>query len=354
MNPFFIGSLPPTADYADNRTFFDGDERNDLLNRVQIIDPAWSETEFERIRISQPNPRFAKQFEIKDMQLSAVDREILCSICLFRRNLNFEDPVFSYYLNHLKEKIEVFTRSCHAKQKLRVYVGNDIWDLLHKEKVLKAKHVDFVRMSQSSRYSQIGMQWRILAYDDYAYQCVYMDDTDWHDNLEIMDDDEFDRRFPVEVRDKFHFSLTSFTPFQDHSADLWDFHSFHRDVYWDIFYIRNPLNYFLFHDLAIIRGSRRVPFEVIVPFLVEPWTKRGKLYTLFDPARDIWTDVGELVVRHEWVNYLGFWLFYLRKQLALRYWYLIDYYELLNTLDENHFLKRLHHQIFEKEGNKSL
>ena len=366
MNPFFIDQIPLNAEYAHPSHFFYAplpsashsqpipeaawDAKESLKHRVQMVDPAWTDDEFQTIKQIEPDIHIARMFEIKDVQLSPVKKESLCSICLFRREVEIDDHLsFLEFVDCLKGRIHQFAQSDYKSQKLRVYIGDDIWDFLHKEKVLEAGHVDFVRMAQSSKHSIIGEQWRILAYDDYDYECVYMTDTDDHHTIP---DKYLEKLFPREIRDDVHFSLQCVRPFQDPRLAFANFRSIYESHFdWDFYWVVHPLDYFNFHDLKIIRGSRRLPFQHLLRFIVAPYARRGTLLKLYDPERNIFSYVGTLANRQEWVNYLGFWIFFLRKQLRVRYRYLIEYQELMYSLAETHFLRRLHHQIFKVEGN---
>ena len=347
---FLIDALPDNATYADNSTFVEMSGQ-DCQHHAQIVDIAWSEAKLEQIKASEIRGKWAQIFDVKDAQMTPADREILCSICIFKREVEVNHRPFQFYINALKEKIERFAQPDYKRQKLRVYVGDNLWDTLHREGILKNNEVDFVRMVDSSRFSIMGMQWRVLAYDDYNYQCVYMNDT--HRVPDELPDDNFEKQFPMECWDQFHFSFDSVLPWQDRFLNLYSMREFKTEHWFNshYFFTYELNDYFNFNDLRILRGSRRLPFSDIVSIIDAAYRERRKLYQVYDPRFNIWTEFGHLPFWLEWVNMLAFWVYFLRKHLTLRYFYLKEYDELLENLDENHFLKRLHRQIFEDEGN---
>ena len=349
MNPFFIENLPADAEYADNSTFFHV-TKQDFYQHIQMIDLVWSTEKLRRINNIAPNGKWARHFDIKDVQMSPVDCEILCSICFFKREAEVNHRPFGFYVDALKAKVERFAQTDYARQKLRVYVGDSAWDVVHKEKILDAKHVDFVRMRSSSGHSILGMQWRLLAYDDYSYPCVYMNDTHY-DGLE-MPDEQLENRFPKDLWDSFNLSLTSAMPYHDSFLTLHDIRNFERDNFVShYFFVYSPLTYLQAFGMSILRGPQRLPFANIVSIVAACYEERGNLHTLYDPRHRLWTEVGELRFWMEWVCMLGFWIYFLRKHITFRYHYLEDYHKLLNSVDQEHFFRRLHHQVFDEKGH---
>ena len=350
MTPFLIGSIPEAAEYADNNTFIEITQAGFELN-WQIEDPAWSDAELQRINNTPPDRRWADYFEIKDVQLSPVNCEILCSICIFKRDVEVGHGTFPFYVKVLKEKIEQFAQSDHANQKLRVYVGNSAWDTLHKEDILRNRDVDFVRMNRSSSHSIMGMQWRILAYDDYDYPFVYINDTHHVPKGEYTDY-YFQEKVPIcSLRDTLNFSLVGDPPKRDPHLQLYNIGFYKKPGFRSHYYYALELNnYFNFNDLKIVRGPLHLPFSDILPIITASYRRRLQPYMVYDPRYNLWTELGQLPFFLEWTNGLGYWIFFLRKHIRVSYRYIETYHRILNKLDESHFLKRLHNQ--ERERNK--
>ena len=348
MTPFLIGSIPEDAEYADNNTFIEMTKEHFDLN-WQIEDPAWSDAELQRINNTPPDRKWADYFEIKDVQMSPVDCEILCSICIFKRDVEVGHGTFPFYVKVLKEKIEQFAQSDHANQKLRVYVGNSAWDTLHTEKILQNKDVDFVRMRSSSSHSILGMQWRILAYDDYDYSYVYLNDTHHVPKGEYNDVEFKEKVLTDSLLDTFHFALVTDPPMRDPHLELYNIAYYNKPPGFrsHYFYVMELNNYLNFNDLKIVRGPMRLPFSDVVRIIAASYERRLNPYTVYDPRYSVWTELGQLPFFLEWTNGLGYWIFFLRRHIKIWYRYIEDYHRLLNELNANHFLKRLHNQEIE-------
>ena len=349
MLPFLIEELPIDAEYADNKSFLEI-TKIDFFQYIQFVDIAWSSARLYQITRSAVDEKWARIFEIKDEQLSPVDHEVLCSICIFKRDIEVGHGTFQFYVDALKERIERFRGDDFTNQKLRVYVGDSAWDTLYSEKILQAKDVDFVRMANSSPYSIMGQQWRILAYNDYDYPYVYMADTPKHTG--DLPDKRLKDKYPKELLDKYHFTLTSVEPTMDYSVSLCDILLFQRNPnrHTHCFFTYELNDYFNFCDLKIIRGPNRLPFPDVVPIIGACYQERRALYKLYDSRYNIWTEMSHLPFWLEWENILGYWILFIRKHITLRYRYLKNYLQLFDRLDDNHFLKRFHYQILENRS----
>ena len=184
MTPFFINKIPEGAEHYSRDQFFNyfvpGKEEQ-FLPEIQVVDTRVTAEDLTDWATTPAPSHLSEMFEIKDIQESSDSADALCSLSLFKMEVDklHTGKSFQVYLDGLKEWIEVFRARRHA-QKLRVYVGNSAWDDLYAQNVLSAKHVDFVRMSQSSCFTEIGVLWRFLAFDDYNYEYVYIEETDGH------------------------------------------------------------------------------------------------------------------------------------------------------------------------------
>ena len=188
---FLIDEIPSGATYCRRNDFLHafptGNDTYDidrLMNGIQIIDTRLTLDEIATIETRSYPACLESFFDIKDIQESKRSGKALCSVSIFKMvdEKSTTDKSFEVYLNGLKEKIAYF-REYHPEQKLRVYAGDSVWNLLHKEGILEADDVDFVRMACSSEYTEIGIFWRFLAFNDYGYEYVYINETDGHGRL---------------------------------------------------------------------------------------------------------------------------------------------------------------------------
>ena len=178
-NPILISEIPLSADYYSDLHFasiYPKAEIDKLTNEIQILDPRL--TLLDDIDSVVYPDYVIRLFEIKDMQLSKCGADALCSLSVYRRPSSFDSVKdWSDYLNGLWFWIQYY-REVLPSQKLRVYVADDTWDILHEEGVLESRDVDFVRMASSCPNGLVGLFWRYLAFDDYAYPYVYLQELD--------------------------------------------------------------------------------------------------------------------------------------------------------------------------------
>jgi hypothetical protein len=170
LTPLFIPSIPKDAQYIEQESLRPLLEQEEFNEAIQFLDP----------RTQLPQDYSTHLFEIKDKQLSKHQKPARVGISIFRMKVGTHQP-FSDYLNGLKELISYF--SDQTDSILTVFVGDDIWDLLHQEGCLRAKHVDFIRILDSSSYSRIGQCWRYLVYGDMSESFATIIDTDLMQNL---------------------------------------------------------------------------------------------------------------------------------------------------------------------------
>ena len=340
--PFFIPDIPKSASYVDQEYFFDID-RQVLLSSLQMVDTAFSDLDYA------PNPLFDEFYEIKDVQQAKSKKPVLCSICIFKQQRNYHQKPhgFDGYLQGLKERIRLFSET--DDQTLRVYVGDNIWDLLYKEGVLRAKHVDFVRMSCSSNQSHIGLKWRSLAYDDFDYDYVYIDDTDvmsHNTNLSriSLQIGDFEHHFNGHPDVHFHSYLAP--PHDDKQGLFYDYLTFDKPLFTNAFFVGDITNYLAFHTLDIIRSPKRFPFESIVPLLRLCYPASGTIY-LCDPCREVWTMISSINSRHTFYYAgEGFFLYFLRHHLKYRLEWIRDHYSQFKY-DDKSLLWRIRNQLID-------
>ena len=383
---FLIYEIPAEATYCTRNNFLhafplnnNGYDFDKLMNGIQVVDTRMTLEDLKRIENKQYPLHLKRLFDVKDMQLSSRGARALCSISIFRQEheRSTTDKRFEAYLTGLKEKIE-FHRF-YPDQKLRVYIGDNIWDLLHKEKVLEAKDVDFVRMEVSSEYTEIGTFWRFLAFEDYDYEYVYINETDGHGQL-------IDGEWIVETNENgkqighagisVDFLNRSIRP----NDEIMDFccrilpiptpemigESIPED-YPLLFYVKDdrlsdPLfmlrlsEYIQIATPTLIRGPNKLPFSDIRKIFYEHFLRSDE-QLVYHPESNLWTNLRE---RHPNLNYRYIddqWQFHLTKLCRFRF--IIspnDFAQMkqqFNRYGENWFLKRLIEDLID-DGNLFL
>ena len=177
MGRFFIDSIPDSAEYIPNDDFRGALDK--WSNEVMCLDTRLTHSE---ARSLNPDPLYANFFEIEDRLCGQRKTQVLLSLSLY--NINPASSVsgkrFDVYLDGLKQWIAYMKSKYGQHESLRVYVGNDCWDILHREGVFENTDFDFIRMRATSKYTYTGTWWRYLAFDDYDYDYVYIDETDGH------------------------------------------------------------------------------------------------------------------------------------------------------------------------------
>ena len=170
MTPFFISHIPASAEFIAPGQFL---HLPDAIDKLQVIDSRLSPAVIE----SRPPDELVEFFRIKDRQLSNKESCVaVCGLTIFKQVLPYRQP-FSDYLEGLKAWIN-FIRSESPDHLLWVYVGNSAWADLHREGILKAKDVHFIRMQQSSNYSKLGQFWRNLVFSENEAAYRYIRDID--------------------------------------------------------------------------------------------------------------------------------------------------------------------------------
>ena len=333
-----IDKIPDSSTYVIPFLFFDN--LDDVFpQRVQVEDMRWSMKRIEQIIQADLENDFGRMLEIKDAQYSQVDREILRSICIYRPKYQFKDTWERYY-NYLKLQIYNFANEEeYASQQLRCYVGDSVWDILHRDGVLKASHVDFIRMADSSDYSWAGLEWRSLAYDDWDYKCVYMADTDV--KFVELGSSQLSDVFPSVEWDTYDFvsfpmMMAGGMPFKRYSQ---------------LFVFSNCSRTVRLNDISLFRGSKQIPFLKMPQLLQAVWKCALEQYKIYDPERDMWTFVSTFPHRSKYLlGHLGHIAFYLSKHLNTK----IKINKRsdgkigasIKALDYNDFSKRLARQVW--------
>ena len=188
MGRFFIDSIPTDAEFC---TFTDFECPSE---EIMFLDTRLNNSDLECLT---PNSHYTNMFEVKDEIKGRRNAEVLLSLCLYHLEFskNARGRPFEVYLNGLKQWIDYMESDEGKHEMLRVYVADDCWDLLQKEGIFKHKDFDFVRMQLSSKHSYLGTLWRYLAFDDYNYEYVYIEETDGHNYL--GDDGRWHLRFEI-------------------------------------------------------------------------------------------------------------------------------------------------------------
>lgn len=344
----------------------DEDAYDDFVNNISVIDPRWSASDLQRIQNNVPSTRAREMFEVKDKVESQRQGTALCSICLFDQGEHIWSKAYQPYLDGLKLRIETF-RNELPDQTLRVYVGDSAWDSVYSEGILSVSDVDFYRMSHNSEASFIGMNWRLLAFDDYDYEYVYLEDTDPRvDQSTGAPIDELRVNSEILAR-MFHCGNSDIEPAIVSSL------SFSRDLEGNLFYetqahetyatsaetelngprrlccITNPAHYYRTSILTMARGPRRLPFDNIVPILCEVLFNSPNQFQLIhtNSHRTSYAiDAMPSLTSYE----LGeTWVFYLSKLMPIKMWieprHMGWVAQHLKRHGKSSFWRRLHEQM---------
>lgn len=372
--PFFIDKLPVNAEYCQRGDFFrefvPGRE-DEFIYGLQVLDTRVTEKDLVRWGYESPREELARLFEIKDFQESKKSGEALCSLSLFKMagKLSTTFKTFDVYLDGLRMWIEFF-RHERKEQKLRVYVGDQVWDILHKEKILEATDVDFVRMAISSLYTEIGMLWRFLAFDDYRYPYVYIEETDgpveqrngkWtlvdNPNPNAYTFDRFETKTKID-NEVAHFGteILCLPPPEDRTD------SFPQDcplMFWvddsrlsDPLFIHRLSEYVQCVTPTLIRSPRRLPFSMTAMLCSHFDCEEQRV--VYHESLNLWTTLRE---RQSNLNYRYIdhhWLFNLTKILSVKMFFselhIIDAYPYIQKHGDNWFVKRIYDNLI-ADGN---
>ena len=214
----------------------------------------------------------------------------------------------------------------------------------------------------------MGLLWRLLAFDDYDYEYVYIEDSD--DRMAILpggkriplepllvDNHILERRMTVSGSDKsVHIASALSINAKDKRGDFFvpiDVDISKVNVPTPIKQIFAPYTYYETAILTVTRGPRRLPFKSIIPVLCKvlsaPLTHRvnhnpsGK-WTLFNalvsPLQDTAMDES--------------WVFYMSKLMDIKMWMrpesMVCIENITKRYGENNFFQRIHEQMI-AEGN---
>ena len=338
MTSFFIDEIPSGAEYYPPGMFFRyfvPDRDGEFLAHLQFLDKRVTWKDLGDWTINVPPSHLSESFAIKDTQLSGKGGEALCSLCIFRMEVDelHTGKEFQVYVDGLKFWIKVF-RNARKEQKLRVYVGDSAWDDLHRQGVLEAREVDFVRMKMSSSYTEVGVLWRCLAFDDYDYAYVYLEETDGHGSWvdgkwKIGEAQRYDRevlwtqlRTPLEAKlaDMYCHVLLP-VPVEEGN----DFYPVDDDMplmFWandvrlsEPLFLYRLSEYMQTFSVPFVRGPRRLPFSFERMLIAH--FERGTSQIVYHPLLNGWTHLRE---RHPNLNFRYIddqWLFHLTKVMKV-------------------------------------
>ena len=306
LAPIFIPSIPKDAQYIEPKYLHLLLEQEEFNETVQFLDP----------RTQLPQDYSTHLFEIKDKQLSKYQKPIRVGMSIFRMKVKASQP-FSDFLNGLKELISYFRDQTDST--LTVFVGDDIWDLLHQEGCLKAKHVDFIRMLDSSSYSRTGQCWRYLVYGDMSESFATVIDTDLMQNL--RDQNKYDQlsnfipdlklyQMRWEKIDKsYHFLFPiTITPF------AWDRPLFHAV---NGFHVIHDLPMFISnHFPSFWSGPYKTPVNV-AKFLAQ-CLLLPPYYTMYYPSWNVFTFILKDRLQYSLLPFQHTWHFYTPLKYAIR------------------------------------
>ena len=289
-------------------------------------------------------PEFLRLFEIKDVQLSPVEGDVLCGIAIFKMSLpkkgKCEDPDFyEWFLKGLEHRVEQFKTSDFKRQKLQVYVADNVWDILHKEGILKANHVNFIRMATSSDKTFFGQAWRSLVHTNLDYPYTYIDDTDvkcaegrqgFPDNhlgprLAAIKAGDFDLYASIGRRSLLEFERRK---------------------------VLRHIAHFKTGELSTIRGPRELLFQNVVSLFSKLY---GQSYALraYNSLNNTWTLFNAGVVEHLESFHIGYILPYIWRMLKVCYQVLPSHSKFLETKLPSYYMNRMFEQ-FEALGNRVM
>ena len=347
--PFLISSIPDNAEFCASIDFV---QLPNLLNEVQMVDPRCAEPVID----TDSNTSL---LEIKEMQLSQKCAEALCSISLFQQEREYRQP-FTDYLNGVQQWIRYFREELPS-QKLRIYVGDSAWDILYQANILENTDVDFVRMASSSSKSRVGLFWRFLAFDDFDYEYVYIQDADAWDDMGAHRDPKMNRgvlEWTISDPSVVHIAGHLVIPTRDRdwgwNSDCRDIPLFHELPYsFHEAIIYQVSKYFPVHELLLLRGPRRPSFQSFVPFFLYHWLQT-ETCVLYHPSLNLWSNFAEARWGVQGWRMNVNWHFYLSKILALKYYFFDESQAhlqwIINRYGSDYFWVRLFKQFVE-DGN---
>ena len=355
--PFFLDKLPANADYCSVGHFFNQcvpERMAEFLGDIQVLDTRVTEENLRQWTYEPPRQEFARFFEIKDFQESKTDAEVLLSLSLFKMagERSTTGKTFDVYLSGLQNWIE-FLRAERPEIKLRVYVGHSAWDILHHEKILEATDVDFVRMASSSSYSEVGTFWRFLAFDDYRYPYVCIDDTDFaeHRSTAQINNELKGLKRNTAVDDGFtHFGGWLVVFSNKHEEQEGVFPQEFSLFFWsddnrlcEPLFIYRLSEHIQLSSIRLTRSPFRLPFKMI-PMLCSHLA-RYENRVIYHPARNIWTSIRERHPNLQFRYVDEHWLFHLTKVVKVKIitlsHCLLEYYPHLQRYGKGWFVKRI-------------
>lgn len=362
MNSILIDEIPKSAEYYPRGEFFRSfcpGREDEFLSTFQILDTRVTKKDLIRWQSAEVPSYLSNFFEIKDFQESAKTIDILCSLCLFKMEVEqlHTSKEFQIYIDGLRYWIDKF-RNDRRNQKLRIYVGDSAWEILHTEGLLRSDDVDFVRMAKSSTKTEYGTFWRFLAFDDYDYDYVYVEDTDKpqfkppHMNDEIIKHHLYDNRFDMWTR------LNLMIPDESRSQ-LFPDDDFPLLFWSDDIRLSDPLFMFRLSEYLqnmtpmTLRGPKRLPFKMKTA-LCSHFLRGAEDRILYFPAINAFTNIRE---RHPNLNFRfidELWLFHLTRVIRTNFVVNPDHLLLMKPYfksGDRFFVKRLYDRLVE-DGNR--
>ena len=375
--PFFIDKIPSGAEYYPRGEFFRQFVPNrveEFLSELQVLDTRVTCEDLVNWKRTDAAVDLTECFAVKDIQESNKRGEALCSLCIFKMEVDelHTGKTFQDFVDGVKFWIEVF-RDSRKAQTLRVYVGDSAWDELHQQGVLAAKDVNFVRMSHSSIKSEIGVFWRYLAFDDYDYEYVYIDETDgegefvdgkWmraEDKIKsgfLYDRKAIERR--LETPKGFADFSTPVLPVPPVEIDQGLLPNMGIPLFFvsedyrlsDPWFIYRLSEYVQTGSPLLTRGPNQLPFSMAR--MLAAHFERGTERILYHPSINAWCNVRE---RHPNLNYRytdDQWLFHLTKVLKINMKIggleLLKCYADQKRFGDAFFIKRIYDAL-ERDGN---
>lgn len=301
MTPILIDTIPDDAVFTNPSRFC---ELEDCIDHFQMLDPR-----LDLDSVSAP-AHFTRMFETKDEQLSKQACDVICGVSLFRQEYeNYHQP-FSDYMAGLDAMVNFF-RAERPGYKLRVYVGDNVWDYLYSEGCLKLKDVDFIRMKDSSSWSIVGQWWRCLVFGDQTTKYARISDIDFDPDL-----------FPMIFRDVKQVDLlytdTSYDLYYMPRLNVWRLigDPFFVRPHGKYPYIRNIAGLGLYDVNSLVRGSRLLPVSDLAPFFGYCLGLRSD-QMLYHPYYNMYSVFREVPLMS--IEFMELWPFLLTKHLRMRF-----------------------------------
>ena len=343
MTPFFIPNLPASAEFCSSNRFF---RLPGVMAELQAIDMRMCPSVMNQ---SCPPKEFVTLFAIKDMQLSNRSPVAACGVSLFKQLLPYRQP-FSDYLEGLKGWID-FIRDELPDQLLRVYVGNSAWDALHREGILKAKDVDFIRMRHSSSCSKMGQFWRNLVFEESKIPHQYIGDLDRVPAIERYRKYKMDKRLLENLGDTNHHVVgrSACIGAKWHKIPFLLFYKYtEKRLTWHSNEVMVRIaDLFQVGSLGLCNGHLQIPYDLGLAFA--HCLTIENVQTLYHPRLNIYTKIRENRLNLDRITIDEHWAFYMSRIITTKYHIGLKLHEPLRALCRNYpFMRRLYYQLIDE------